>query len=451
VIATTTHAMYYALHPWLANVAERRGLSRDELYRLVRRVEVALAWSSMHHEVHVTQLPEAHGEYEIGKHVHDGVLDLARASEVGNYTRSLSGFAGSAYFGSEVELGLMDHSWRSGSRFTPEALDAAEMQFSHLLALADRDRLEKGDGDTAAGQGLCVCSARSGPLGPWLRELFAGEAGGSRWTKPDADRRGTASLIARSIDQGFGTDPIQAMRRALCFSGSNEDLDVARGLVDQAEGWRGLFLRHYLVSAWRDLWADVVEQCQGMTTGEVQESIASQFDLGTVSDFVASFVTSDGNGLVPAEDAARQELSGSVASVAVMAIAARRLNELGPRAREIFDGFAESEWGPSWLAAEFREGSHYELSSWVRNLVERMLQRSMGIALDKFRLVDGKGVVPAQVRERDGTWQAWTQAGRGPLNLRIEQLSSVCAGAGLFDRAGDEWSITEVGRELLCQ
>jgi hypothetical protein len=451
VIATTTQARYYGLHPWLAEVAADRDLDVKGLWRLIRRVEVALAWVSSHHEAHLVELPTAHGEYEIRPHVHDGILDVVTASEPGQYVGAESGFAGSTYFGSEVELGLMGRDWRRGPRYDELALRSIGPRLQLLLSLADQDHLNAETAKAAADDGLCVCHAREGAEGEWLRTMICGDLGGSKWTKPDASRRGTASLLARSIEQQADEvfDPVDAMRRAICFEGDLEDSFVAAGLLDQAEAWRGLLLRHYLVTAWRDLWADVVEQCGGTATSVIQAAVASHFGQIEVGAFVESFETSRDGKLLPAEEQAWNDLPSPVSHVAVMAIAARRLTELGDRATQIFTGADEAEWGPHWLHRQFTEGATYQLSAWVSNLVERMLHRSVGIALDKFRLVDGKGVVPAQVRERDGTWHQVTATGRGALSLRLQPLADVLAGAGLLDHTEGKWSLTTAGYESL--
>jgi hypothetical protein len=454
VIATTTQARYYGLHPWLVAVASERELDVQGLWRLIRRVEVALAWVSSHHDDHLVELPTAHGEFEIRPHVHDGILNLASASEPGQYVAAEAGFAGSTYFGSEVELGLMERGWQRGPRYGDHTLQTIASRLAPLLELAENDELDGDMAKAAADAGLCVCGARAGNEGDWLRRLICGELGGPKWMKPDMSRRGTATLLARSIKHAEGdiADPIDAMRQALCFDGSLDGSPVAFGLVDQAEAWRGLLLRHYLVTAWRDLWADVVEECIGTATSVVQNAIASRFGNTTVKAFVDQFETSTAEGrLLPAEEAAWAELPSPVSHVAVMAIATRRLSELGDRAKQIFTGADEAEWGPGWLQAEFSAGSSYQLSAWVSNLVERMLNRSVGIALDKFRLVEGRGVVPAQVRERDGTWHQVTATGRGALNLRLQPLAYVMAGAGLLDQAQGSWTVTTFGRDHLTR
>jgi len=166
---------------------------------------------------------------------------------------------------------------------------------------------------------------------------------------------------------------------------------------------------------------------------------------------VSSFETSRGDRLLPAEDVVRAQLPTPINHLAAMTFASRRLKELGPRANQIFTGADDAEWGPRWLQAEFSAGTSYCLSAWVSNLVERMLHRSVAISLEKFRLVDGRGVAPAQVRERDGVWYQVTAAGRGALNLRLLPLAYVLAGSGLLDQGDGVWSVTADGRAHLTR
>lgn len=451
VIATTTQARYYGLHPLVATVAQEEGLELDALWERIRRTEVALGWISMHHEPHRTELPEAHGQTEIRNYVSGDSLDLARASMPGNYVATQSGFAGGAYFGSELELGLLERSWTPGPRFDHRALTSIRERLSPLLELAHNDVLDTSS-VVGVAEGLCVCAARQGNEGEWLRDLIWGRLGGTRWAGPDASRRGTALLLARSIEASEApvSDPIAAMRDALCFGGPLEASPVAQFDVAQAGAWRGLFLRHYLVTAWRELWAEVVELCNGATTDEIREAIASQVQAVKVSDFVASMRTVDGEHLVPAERQAWGAEPGLQGHVAVLAIAARRAREIDGTAAQVYLGYDNAEWGPGWLSNQFAAGGSYTLRAWLGNLVEMMLARSQAVSLDKFRLTDdGRAVVPAQVRERDGSWRKASEAGRVPLSLRLLPLADILAGAGILDRHDKTWSVNEIGKALV--
>ncbi len=255
VIATTTQACYYGLHPLVASVAHERGLDLEAVWTLIRRVEVALAWVSMHHQPHLVDIPEAHGEIEIRSHVKHGSLNLEVASRPGNYTVARAGFAGGAYFNSEFELGLLERTWTPGPRFDQRALRVTKERLAPLFDLANEDLVSAADAQALAHR-MCVCTARSGDEGEWLRDLIWGRLGGERWSNPDASRRGSATLLVKAI--GAAREPVQnaidSMRSALVFSGPLESSAVAHGLVGQAGAWRGVFLRHYLVTAWRELW-----------------------------------------------------------------------------------------------------------------------------------------------------------------------------------------------------
>ena len=453
VIATTTQACYYGLHPLVASVAQERGLDLEEVWTLIRRVEVALAWVSMHHDQHLVDIPEAHGESEIRSHVAGGSLNLEVASRQGNYAVAKAGFAGGAYFNSEFELGLLERTWTAGPRFDPRGLRVTKARLGPLFELANHDVVAAADVEELA-QEICVCTARSGDEGEWLRDLIWGRLGGERWSKPDASRRGSATLLVKAI--GAADEPVQsaidAMRFAVTFDGPLESSIVAHELIDQAGAWRGVFLRHYLVTAWRELWADIVDLCNGLSTGEVREAIASQVDSVNVADFAASFHTIDGDRLLPAEADAWNAFPGVQGNIAVLAIAAQRARELQGSAADVYLGYDESEWGPGWLYRQFESGSDYDLQAWTGNLAQKMLARAQSISLDKFRInEDGRAVVPAQVRERDGSWHRTATAGRGSLSLRLLPLAQVLAGAGILDHADGTWSVSDVGQSLLEQ
>lgn len=451
VIATTTLARYYGLHPWLATVANERDLGPDRFVELVRRVEVALAWASGHHAEHLAELPVAHGYDELQRFTAGDVLDVDAASQPGAYMQNKRGFFGSTYGNSEIELGLLTPDWKPGPRFDAHARSAIGEAVAGLVELAERPSLTVADAQAAAVGGLCVCMARNGAEGVWLRDLVWGHLGGDRWASLDDARRETATVLARVIADATEpvSDPVDAMRTALVYSGPLNGISAAAG-NDIAAAWRGLFLRHLAVTAWRQLWTSVVKECAGTTAAEVGAAVAENFDDVTVGEFCADLVTAEGDLLLPAEADAWERYPRPVSSVAVLAAVSRRVAQLDGVALDVLCGSDDDEFGPSWVAAQLQAGADYRLPAWVAQLAVRLLERSQRIALEKFRLDDeGRGVVPAQVRERDGRWHQVARTGDSPLNLRLVPLADVLAGCGVFDYADEVWTVSETGRELL--
>lgn len=453
VIATTTLARYYGLHPWLASVAEQEGLGRDAFIELVRRAEVAVAWAGGHHAEHLSELPIAHGWDELQRFTADGVLDVDAASRPGAYMQNERGFFGSTYGNSEIELGLLTADWKPGPRFDAHAAAAMSGALAGLLDLARRPTLTADDGRDAAAGGLCVCTARSGAEGGWLRDLVWGRLGGDRWAPLDDARRETATVLAHVFADATDpvTEPVDAMRAVLVYSGPLEGIPAAAG-HDVAAAWRGLFLRHLAVTAWRQLWTSVVNECAGTTAAEVGAAVAGHFEDVTVGEFCAELTTIDGDRLLPAELDAWQRLPRPVSSVAVLASVAQRVDQLDGVALDVLSGRDDDELGPRWVRAQLDAGADYWLRAWVSQLVVRLLERSQRVALEKFRLDDqGRGVVPAQVRERDGRWHQVMGTGDTPLNLRLVPLANVLASCGIFDHADGVWTLSDTGQALLDQ
>jgi len=453
VIATTTLARYYGLHPWLATVAVDRGLDRDGYLDLVRRCEVALAWISAQHTDHVVDLPIAHGQEQLPRFTSGGVLDLQAASRPLAYVQNPSGFFGSTYGNSEMELGLLTADWAPGPRFSDRARVAVGSGLGALLDLARNTTLTENAGKEAAAAGLCVCAAREGEEGSWLRDLLWGRLGGERWAPLDDARRSTATLLTRVISHSATpvTDPVAAMRDALVYSGPLEQVPAAAGL-EIAAAWRGLLLRHRAVTAWRQLWMEVVEECVGITATEVAQRIAERFDDVSVADFIDALRTADGDRLLPAEETVSEEAPGVVGCVAVLAAVSQRVGQLDGVALDVLCGDDEAELGPRWMAAQLKAGRDYRLREWVAQRVTHLLERSQRVGLEKFRLDEHhRGIIPVQVRERDGLWRKVNETGSAPLNLRLRPLADVLAGCGILDHRNGIWSVTALGTELVAE
>jgi hypothetical protein len=473
ITSVTAHARYYGLHPWLASYAANHDLTHSEFLELVRRCEVTIAWASANHSNHLADLPVAHGRDALVRHISGDMLNVAAVSRRGQYSASDAGFLGTAYRNPETSLGLLDREWRAGSRFTAAAGAALDVNLDGLIDTARFDSLSAATARDGANVGWCICQARVGGEGVWLRDLFAGRMSGPpSLRETDLTRRDTIRLLARAITAGavgrvfvasgegmppspsvVGTadDPEGLLRAALLFSGPLEQVPAAAGLVDYAEKWRGLLLRHYTVTAWRRLWGHVVDAAgSGRTAREIGEVIGAKCVDTTVGEFANSFATIDGETLLPAEETAQAENPGPAGDLAVLCISAQRTNQLSRTAAEVFGWDSTAELGPEWIAAQLDVEGFQSLAEWACSLCELLLARAQRIGLDKFRVdeTDGRAVVPAQVLERDGYWYKSNEVGTGPLGLRITPLATILAGAGVLDHAEGVWTVSQVAEQL---
>ena len=464
VTAVTAHARYYGLHPWLAAVAGDEGLDHEAFLDVVRRCEVVLAWASEHHDEHLVDLPIAHGRDALGRFTSaDGALDLTRASATGSYSSSTAGFLGTAYRNPEITLALLERSWKPGARFDNRARTALDTAFAGLVDTAHADSLTASDGAAAANAGWCICHARTGSEGAWLRDLLCGRlAAPPALHAKDLARRAAIQLLVRAIaatpadelaveadvedEEEIDRGPERLLRAALCFSGPLGTVPAAAGLIDAAERWRGLLLRHYTVTAWRRLWADIVDVAgTGATTAEISARIAADCPSVTVAEFSAHHKTIDGDLLLAAEDEAWADHPGPQGHLAVLCISAQRIGQVSETAARVLRGDDTIELGPGWLATEIAQVGGRPLAAWAGELCTRLLERAQRIGLDKFRVdrVDGRAVVPCQVLERDGVWYKHNEVGRSPLGLRIGPLATILAGAGVLDRHDGVWAVGE--------
>src|SRR5204863_16368 len=108
----------------------------------------------------------------------------------------------------------------------------------------------------------------------------------------DLDAAATTGGYMPRVDGFFGSTYQNSLLEVglVVVGGPLESVAAANGLP-VAHAWRGLFLRHYLVTAWRRLWGEVVLACDGRTTNDVIESVIDQLPDVTVSQFVDEIET----------------------------------------------------------------------------------------------------------------------------------------------------------------
>lgn len=452
VITVTPHARYYSLHGLVADEVTRRELRVEQAQSLVRRCEVVLAVASwIHHSGRSTVLGKAHGTDNLVRRLTAGIVDLGEASlpVAPGYVGNPWGFL-AAYRGPATTLGVL----APGAVPTPGPrldVDAVRGALCDVLELAAGGVLEAARlGDVTH---LCLCRMAESADGAWLSEVLC---------RPDTDeqsardRRHTIQLIARVIQTHDVDQAARDLRLALAF-GDFLTLDEVAGRIPIGAAWQGVLLRNYSVGAWRRLWARLVNQVTGaVLASAVADEFADQLPAGTVGRFVEELpaTTTASGAPAPAEEALRDyhgddELPWR--ELGVLAVGARRASELTGHTREAFVGRPGTEFGPVWMTHRLASSTGESMRDFGRQLVVDMIDRARRIGLGKTRRrPDGTLSMPARLRELEGGWLFRTSnEGAGDVSLRLDQLCSVLAGAGVLDASGERWAVTARGQHLL--
>lgn len=453
VTAVTPHGRYYAVHGLIAAHAQDVGLEALEAQRLLRRAEVVLAAVSYaHHPQGVDWLPRAHGLDALARRLHAGSVDVTEAMLPGKdgYVRNSWGFWG-PYAGSEITLGILSPGQMPtpGPRLDESAVCAGLVG---LLELAEVDQLQVGD-LASVGDMLCVCAGGNQPDGAWLADLMCSPPAPGETSARSATRRQTIQLLARVVD----THPVASFTRDIGHVLSFGDFlttDTVTSGIDAAAAWRGVVLRNHAVGAWRRLWSWLVEQCEGlMPIDDLAETFAQELPDTTVAAFLDCLpaTESTSGAPLPAEyDLRWSEVSLPVAALGILAVGARRVDELTGRVRDAFLGQRGVELGPEWVQRRLEEARPLRLRDVGRELTRDLVSRSQRIALAKARRrPDGSLWLPTRLHVRDEFVHRTSQEGRGDVGLRLDQLGSVLASCGVLSRHDDHWSLTSRGRALV--
>ena len=450
VTTVTPHARYYGLHALVAAEAAVRELSVPQAQDLLRRAEVALAAVSFGHVHDDPWLPRAHGTDALAGRLRGGEIDMAEASQPGpsGYVRNVWGFW-NPYAASEVAMGILS---RGAMPTAGGACDEAAVRagLGALLELAGEARLAVDDLDGYPE--LCVCSGGGAADGRWLARLLCAPEDGGRGAAVSA-RQNTIRLLARVMQthevQSPGMDvlPVFAFGDFLTSDPISEEIAVS-------PAWRGVALRSYAVGAWRRIWSWMVGQVSDlMPAAEFMDRVVEQFPDQTVGGFLAELppTTSPTGAPAPAEQLLR---AGGrpmpVRELAVLAVNSRRAEELSGRVREAFLGQRGVELGPEWVSRRLSEGDPMPLRDFARKLAADLLVRAQRVALSKARRKpDGSLWLPTRLHERGDFLFKTSDEGGGDVGLRLDQLTTVLAGAGVLHVADGRWQVTSAGETLL--
>ncbi|MDQ6796701.1 MAG: hypothetical protein M3011_01535, partial [Actinomycetota bacterium] len=272
-----------------------------------------------------------------------------------------------------------------------------------------------------------------------------------RLSAPDRTRRATCRLLAATVAAGDAFDFTDNFVSRVGFGRFCDDDPVAAGL-DEAEVWRGVVLRRYSVGAWRRLWAWLVDQVVGLVAlEELADAFADSLpDIG-VGRFLEELPPTMADGRpVTAEEAVR----GGTASVpeaelAVLALGGLRAAELSGSAGEAFRG-RSVELSPQWVARRFDTAQSRTMRDLGRELVADLVQRGRRVAMAKMRRrKDGTIWLPTRLHDKGDLLYRTSREGSGDVALRIAQLGRILAGVGVFELDGEQWRLTESGRDAL--
>lgn len=448
VTTVTLNARYYALHALVAVEAHARNLDLAEAQRLLRRAEVAIGAVSARHwhqdaAAHVA-LSRPHAYDLIAPQVHEGIVDVAALAAPRVYAQPAWGFW-PAYRSSEMMLRIITRADEIGPG---DRLDhgAVRSGLGEILDLANLDVISSDLLDQHAH--LCICGSAKSADGEWLATLLAAPEASTPMTRAGM-RRQTLRLLARSVG-------LAAVRRVpvdvpiFIAYDEQSSVDPVLGQLDLTGEWRGLILRNSSVTAWRILWAWIVNGISGLVARpDLADPLADSLPGGTVGAFRALLPATRTAAGRPAPAEIDEELSSAGEAehyLGVLMLGATRSRELAGNELHGFHGHEPSdmyeELAPAWLADRLDEWNDKSLRDFARWLTGIMLDRSQRLALSKATLDVKKGVIkiPTRVYLRDGfVFRDSDETGSEP-SLRLGQLASILAGVGLLGHADGRWT-----------
>ncbi|MGW2089788.1 hypothetical protein [Streptomyces sp. NPDC001880] len=466
--SVTKYARYYALYAAAAAEAERRDLDAQSCRDLLRRAEVLLA---------AVQIARSPGGIPDGlfPHGHDGVhprlsaddgLDLDRTA--GAYSPRSWGFW-SQYGAPAQVLGTVEYD-RGGIRPGRHACPAEVRElFAPLLALAGSRRTQVRPAELqeagAAALGESCTAERD-----WLASLLTATRDGihhpGEWQATDRTRRATLRVLARAVELRRGDSYTGALREAVAFGPLLAD-DPVLSAVPEAARWRGLLLRHYSVSAWRRLWADLVTEVgtqdgqnggQDRSAAELRAWLCDQVPAGTVEEAISELgpVHDRAGHSVPLEARLLQEEPAPWRDIRVLLVGGLRARDgadgTHPHRDTLFAGVRRAFLGdrrefldPMWVEALMREYCDRPVRDLASRLADDMLAQSRRVALRKLRYDPQTGGLKifSRLHMRNDRYFRIGEESRAEIGIRIPQLGSIGRQLGLFEAdAGEACSLT---------
>jgi hypothetical protein len=448
VTTVTLNARYYAVHALIAADASARHLDLVAAQNLMRRAEVAVGAVSARH-VHVdasahAALSRPHAYDLISPQVRAGHVDIAALAAPRVYAQPGWGFW-PAYRSSEMVLRIIT---RADDIGPGDRLDMSAVRegLGDILELARRDTLSTAELDENAH--LCICRSAASTDGAWLANLLAAPGAITPMTRAGM-RRQTIAMVARSVElENVRHVPADVPKFVAYSEQAAQDPVLAR--MDLTAEWRGLVLRNCSVTAWRVLWAWIVNGIDGLTSrSELAGQLADALPGGTVRAFRARLPDTRTATGRPAPAEINEDLLAAEEAefcLSVLMLGANRSQELEGNELHGFQGHEPDdiyeELAPAWLVDRLGEWNDRPLRDFACWLADTMLNRSQRLALRKARLnlKDGVLKIPTRVYLRDGfVFRDSTETG-GEASLRLGQLASILAGVGLLGQADGRWT-----------
>lgn len=443
----TTLARYYSLHAYVASVAEDRALDAADAVTLLRRAEVVVAGATILALDPDDERP--HGFDTIQPRMdRDGYLDVAAlTARPGGYSDQRNGFL-PAYIGSETDTGLLTgNSLTPGNRADRHVLGDA---FHGLDVLTQQDRIDFEDLRSA--RHLSINELAVSPDGPWLGRILCG-VDVAEPSANDKVRNDTARLLGRALTLHPDPSPLASFQQLVMY-GPHLDDDPVACTIAAAHAWRGCLFRHQSVGAWRILWHWLVAQIVGETEpAELASRLAAELPDMTLADYLDGLPpTTDAAGHpARAEDALRAIApSPPLLALGVLALGARRFDELTGRAR---DGFADPRptvLSPPWVKNWLEERRARHMHDIAGDLTEALLDRAKRVAFRKMRIrPDGTIWLPTRVHERNGLLYAVGSETPRNVGVRLEQYARILTSLGILTRVDGVTILTPFGASLL--
>ncbi|MGW3520208.1 hypothetical protein [Streptomyces hydrogenans] len=459
VSSVTKYARYYTLYAAVAAEAGRRSLDAVECRALLRRAEALLAAAQISRSpdgIPAGLFPHGHDGVRPALSPDDG-LDLDRAAR--DYSPRAWGFW-SQYTAPAQILGIVEaggEGLRPGRHPCPA--EVREL-FAPLLALAAAGRPAARPAELAeAGRAALgePCEAER----EWLAALLTATAGGAHradaWEATDRTRRATLRVLARSVVLHGGDSPAMALRETVAFGPLLAE-DPVLSAIPEAAAWRGLLLRHYSVSAWRRLWADLVAEvgaddgpdgARDRSAADLRDWLCDRVPDGTVAralDELGPVQDHFGHPL-PVErqlldDRGRAEPWRDVLVLLTGGLRARRAetgthptDRRSAAVRRAFLGDRKEFLDPRWTAGLLREYEFRPARDLASRLVDDMLAQSRRVALRKLRVDPRTGgyrlFSRLHLRDDDRYYRLGEES-KAEIGLRVHPLASVARQLGLL-------------------
>lgn len=187
-----------------------------------------------------------------------------------------------------------------------------------------------------------------------------------------------------------------------------------------------------------------------MTAQQLGDRLADELDDVTVAAMLVDLPAGTEGGVIrPAENDLLAEPASPMRDVRMLAVGARRLDDLTGPTLKAFVGPAPTDLGPRWVDGLLGEARDRHVRDVARELAVILVRRAQRVALSKMEMRKGRPYVPTRLRDRDGILWVRGEEGAGDVALRTDSLADVLAGLGYLNVGdGGVWRLTAMGEDL---